>query len=74
MQVACEDAADIGTCDHVGEALLVAQFENVEERQMRWDRRVVHRDQRPERGGSRELLPKPAELALVEVAVMPARH
>ncbi len=66
-----EDAADVGAPDDGGQLVLMPQLEDVEQRQMAGQRRVVHRQERAVRRRLGEDLGEPRELRRVEVAVMP---
>ena len=72
--MARDDGPHVGAFEHVGEAPLISQLEDVEQREVRRQRRVMHRKDRAQRCPGGQHIVEPGELGIVEIAVVPARH
>lgn len=57
MKVPGQNGANVGTADSLSKRPLVPQLKNVEQRHMAGQRRMMHRENRAERGRLRENLP-----------------
>jgi len=72
VQVTRDDPAHVGAAQHLGQTVLVAQLDARREREDAGHRRVVHREDGPERRGRGEHPAQPRELIVAELAVVAA--
>ena len=75
VEVPAEDATHVGAGEHVGQASLVEQLDDLGRPQHRHrDRRVVQREQRAVRRGRGQDTGQPGQLLVAHLAVVVARH